>query len=111
MSTILLDADGFQVASWDVPLAWTPDDDLPPSDDFDIEPDWDAAFDRPYPEDHAWWAQECDRMERSGLKPEPFEPTDADWDDMARWCEWVEMKDLESLYTDEDTQAAGLAVG
>ena len=56
-------------------------------------------------------AQECDRQERSGLKPEPFEPTDADWDEMARWCEWVEMKDRESLYTDDDIQAAGLPVG
>ena len=49
MTTLLLDADGFQVAQWDVPHPWVPDDDLPPSADFDIEPDWDAAFDRPPP--------------------------------------------------------------
>src|SRR3954467_4206583 len=111
MSTVLLDADGFQVARWDIPLPWTPDDDLPPSSDFDIEPDWDAAFDRPYPEDHAWWAQECDRQERAGLKPEPFLPSPEDWDDYARWSEWQDR--LEQIYgankiTDEDIIAAGL---
>ena len=30
---------------------------------------------------------------------------------MARWCEWVDMKDRESLFTEEDAQAAGLAIG
>ena len=54
MSNVLLDTDGFQVACWDIPLPWTPDDDLPPSSDFDFEPDWDAAFDRPFPEDREW---------------------------------------------------------
>jgi hypothetical protein len=110
MSNVMLDADGFQVACWDIPLPWTPDDDLPPSSDFDFEPDWDAAFDRPFPEDREWWARECDERERLELNS-PFEPTDADWDEMARWCEWVDMKDRERLFTDEDAQAAGLAIG
>ena len=57
MSNVMLDADGFQVACWDIPLPWTPDDDLPPSSDFDFEPDWDAAFDRPFPEDREWWCR------------------------------------------------------
>ena len=39
MSTVAIDADGFQVACWDIPLPWTPDDVLPPSADFNIEPD------------------------------------------------------------------------
>ena len=56
------------------PFPWTPDDDLPPSSDFDFEPDWDAAFDRPFPEDREWWAQECDERERLELNPN-FEPT------------------------------------
>ena len=30
MSNVMLDADGFQVACWDISLPWTPDDDLPP---------------------------------------------------------------------------------
>jgi len=107
MSNVTLDADGFQVACWDIPLPWTPDDDLPPSSDFDFEPDWDAAFDRPFPEDREWWARELDERERLELS----EPTDADWDEMARWCEWVDMKDRDSLFTDEDAQAAGLAIG
>ena len=35
-------------------------------------------------------------------EPEPFEPTDADWDDFARWS---------GALTDEDIIAAGLTVG
>jgi hypothetical protein len=110
MTTLLLDADGFQVARWDVPLPWVPDDDLPPSADFDIEPDSDAAFGRPSPEDQLWWAQQCDERDRLELNG-PFEPTDTDWDEMARWSEWLDMKERESLYTEDDARAAGLAVG
>jgi hypothetical protein len=107
MSKVMLDAGGFQVACWDIPLPWTTDEDLPPSSDFDFEPDWDAAFDRPFPEDREWWARSCDERERLELSG----PTDADWDEMARWCEWVDIKDGERLFTDEDARAASLAIG
>jgi hypothetical protein len=41
-------------------------------------------------------------------------PTDADWDEYARWSEWQDR--LEGVYgldrlTDEDVAAAGLAAG
>ena len=34
----------------------------------------------------------------------PFEPSDADWDDMARWCEWVDRND--EIRRDADVDAA-----
>ena len=107
MSTVAIDADRFQVARWDIPLPWVPDDDLPPSADFDVEPDWDAAFDRPFPEDHEWWARECDERERRELNG----PTDADWDEYAKRSEWQGRLEHTHRITDADIEAAGLAVG
>src|SRR5262245_14807598 len=102
MSTVAIAADGFQVARWEITLPWTPDDDLPPSADFDFEPDWDAAFDRPFPEDHEWWARECDERERRELSG----PNDADWDEMARWSEWHARLEYTHMITDADIEAA-----
>jgi hypothetical protein len=110
MFSVLSDAEFLQVPARRMMIPWTPDDDLPPSADFDIEPDWDAAFDRPSPEDQLWWAQQCDERDRLELNG-PFEPTDADWDEMARWSEWLDMKERESRYTEDDARAAGLAIG
>ena len=107
MSTVLIDADGFQVARWGIALPWMPDDDLPPAADFDVEPDWDAAFDRPSPEDREWWARECDERERRELEG----PTDADWDEFARWSVWQDRVEQMHLIADIDIEAAGLAVG
>jgi hypothetical protein len=62
--------------------------------------------------DNTWAAQNLDLpMPLCGGAPEPFEPSDADWDDMARWCEWVETMDMDRFIRDEDLQAAGLPVG
>src|SRR3954469_8516664 len=107
MSTVAIDADGFQVACWAILLPWTPDDVLPPSADFDIEPEWDAAFDRPFPEDREWWARESD--ERDGA--ESTGPNHADWDEAAKWSEWQDRLEMSHRVTDEDIEAAGLAVG
>src|SRR4051812_23875735 len=107
MSTVAIDADGFQVACWDIPLPWTPDDVLPPAADFDVEPDWDTAFDRPFPEDREWWARECDAREAARMTG----PTDADWDEAARWGEWQDRLEQSHKVTDADIEAAGLAIG
>ena len=29
----------------------------------------------------------------AGGSPEPYEPTDADWEEMARWSEWASRND------------------
>jgi hypothetical protein len=33
---------------------------FPDSSDWDCEPDWDAAWDRPLPEDEEWWKNQGD---------------------------------------------------
>jgi hypothetical protein len=50
------------------------------------------------------------------LEPEPagepaYEPTDADWDEMARYCEWADRVEAMHCVTDDDLRAAGLPVG
>ena len=47
MFSVLSDAEFFQVPAWRMMIPWTPEDDLPPSADFDIEPDWDVYPARP----------------------------------------------------------------
>ena len=85
MSTILLDADGFQVASWDVPLPWTPDDESSPSERLRHRARLGRRF-RPALSRGSCLVGAGMRPRRNGLglKPESFEPTDADWDEMAR---------------------------
>jgi hypothetical protein len=107
MSTVAIDADGFQVARWEITLPWTPDDDLPLAADFDVEPDWDAAFDPPSPEDREWWARECDERERR----EQDGPSDRDWDEYQRLSVWQDRVEQMHLISDIDIEAAGLAVG
>lgn len=38
----------------------------------------------------------------TGGSPEPFEPSDEDWDEMARWCEWVDR--LEAMNREDDAE-------
>lgn len=52
--------------------------------------------------DVAWLNENPSLPPITGGSPEPFEPSDADWDDYARWS---------SALTDEDLMAAGLPVG
>jgi hypothetical protein len=70
-------------------------------------PDWtDADRFEPSPADAAWLTAHPVLPPIAGGspddEPEPFEPTDADWDDFARWS---------GALTDEDIMAAGLSVG
>jgi hypothetical protein len=60
----------------------------------------------PSQEDSVWAAEHLELPPIAGgspePEPEPFEPTDADWDDYARWSGSI---------TDDDIAAGGLAVG
>ena len=97
-----------------------PEPDQGDADDFPaLEPDMidDEDLDElsedfePAPEDAAWVAEHPALPPISGGAPEPFEPTDADWDDFHRWCEMSDLAELRRRYTDDDLRAAGLAVG
>jgi hypothetical protein len=52
--------------------------------------------------DVAWLNENPTLPPITGGSPEPFEPSDADWDDYARWS---------GALTDDDLTAAGLPVG
>jgi hypothetical protein len=59
--------------------------------------------------DQIWWAILSDvRPIRGGA---PDDRADADWDEMARQCEWQDRLEQTNLITDDDIAAAGLAVG
>jgi hypothetical protein len=75
-----VDSDGFELPSWLNPYFAIPDQ---------VEPD---------PADVVW----LNEHSLSGGSPEPFEPSDQDWDDYARWSGSI---------TDDDIAAAGLPVG
>jgi len=65
---------------------------------------WQGTLDTPSAEDLEWLAAHpsLPPIEAQEPDPEPFEPTDEDWDDYARWSGHI---------TDEDIAAAGLSVG
>jgi hypothetical protein len=94
-------------------IDWDPEGDIPPSADFDAPLDADAAFDRPTEEELDWWSRESIAREyrNMGLSDEP---SDADWDEYARWAEWQDR--LEFAYrvdqlSGDALAAAGLAIG
>jgi len=60
---------------------------------------WQGTLDSPSAEDLAWLAGNPGSPDR---EPEPFEPSDADWDDLYG---------ASYGFGDDDIQAAGLAVG
>ena len=40
-----------------------------------------------------------------------WEPSEEDWRDMYNWCEWIDMKEMESRCTDEDIRILHGCVG
>jgi hypothetical protein len=80
-----LDSEGYELPEWENPYFTIPDQ-AEPSE-----------------EDCRWAAENFELPALAGGSPEPFEPTDADWDDYYLWSY--------GLFTDEDVAAAGLPVG
>src|SRR5436190_24334501 len=97
MATLqIYDPDGYTIPRWEVALA-----ELAALGVGDPDPE--PAFE---PSDADWrW------LDQNPILPPLDGPTDADWDEMARWCEWCDTKDREALSTDQDIAACGLAVG
>lgn len=92
MTTILqntrpVDASGFELPSWLNPFYAIPNDsgDIPEAADFDVEPDWDAAFEIPTEADLAWAAREFNAVDG---------PSDADWTEYGLWSEWQDRLEL-----------------
>jgi hypothetical protein len=61
--------------------------------------------------DPAEWPSWTDQRWTIGPEPDDDGPSDADLDEMAKYCEWTDRVAQAHRYTDDDLRAAGLPVG